>query len=117
MSVNKSYDTNDPIKNYCLAHSSPLHPVQVKLNQETMKHSRVSSVLLSKLLSILCLMQYRMLGAPEGISMNALLIKSLGGKKVIDVGVFTGASSLGAALALPEDGVVVACDVSEEVWP
>ena len=42
MSVNKSYDTNDPIKNYCLAHSSSLHPVQVKLNQETMKHSRVS---------------------------------------------------------------------------
>ena len=42
MSVNKSYDTNDPIKNYCLAHSSGLHPVQVKLNQETMKHSRVS---------------------------------------------------------------------------
>ena len=49
--------------------------------------------------------------------MNALLIKSLGGRKVIDVGVFTGASSLGAALALPEDGVVVACDVSEEVGP
>ena len=60
-----------------------------------------------------------MLGAPEVISMNALLIKSLGGKKVmvtmmmmmmmmmlmmkvIDVGVYTGASSLGAALALPE---------------
>ena len=58
-----------------------------------------------------------MLGAPEVINMNALLIKSLGGKKVIDVGVFTGASSLGAALALPEDGVVVACDVSEEVGP
>ena len=47
-------------------------------------------------------LQYRMLGAPEVISMNALLIKSLGGKKVIDVGVYTGASSLGAALALPD---------------
>merc|ERR1711884_368294 len=97
MSVNKSYDTNDPVKNYCLAHSSPLHPVQVKLNQETMKHSR-----------------YRMLGAPEVISMNALLIKSLGGKKVLDIGVYTGASSLGAALALPDDGIVHALDVSEE---
>ena len=42
MSVNKSYNTNDLIKNYCLAHTSGLHPVQVKLNQETMKHSRVS---------------------------------------------------------------------------
>jgi len=95
--VFKSYDQEDPVKNYCLANSSPQHPVQLKLIEETMKHSR-----------------YKMLGAPEVINMNALLIKSLGGKKVIDVGVFTGASSLGAALALPEDGVVVACDVSEE---
>ena len=45
MSVNKSYDTNAPIKNYCLAHSTALHPVQVKLNQETMKHTRVSVLL------------------------------------------------------------------------
>ena len=43
-----------------------------------------------------------MMGAPEVISLNALLIKSLAAKKVIDVGVFTGASSLAAALALPE---------------
>ena len=55
-----------------------------------------------------------MMGAPEVISTNALLIHSLRAKKVIDVGVFTGASSLAAALALPEDGKVVACDVSKE---
>merc|ERR1712050_796813 len=54
------------------------------------------------------------MGAPEVISLNALLIKSLAAKKVIDVGVFTGASSLAAALALPEDGVVVACDINED---
>ena len=48
------------------------------------------------------LFQYKMMGAPEVIAMNALLIKSLAGKKVIDVGVFTGASSLAAALALPD---------------
>merc|ERR1719278_747254 len=56
----------------------------------------------------------RMLGAPEVISLNGLLIKSLGAKKVLDIGVFTGASSLAAALALPDDGLVVACDVSED---
>ena len=33
-------------------------------------------------------------------------------KKVLDIGVFTGASSLAAALALPPDGVVIACDVN-----
>ena len=45
------------------------------------------------------------MGAPEVTSLNSLLIKSLGAKKVIDVGVFTGASSLAAALALPDGSV------------
>ena len=44
------------------------------------------------------------MGAPEVTSLNAVLIRSLGAKKVIDVGVFTGASSLAAALALPDGG-------------
>ena len=35
-------------------------------------------------------------------------------QKVIDVGVFTGASSLAAALAVPKDGKVIACDINEE---
>ena len=52
-----------------------------------------------------------MLGAPEVISMNALLIKSLGGKKVLDVGVYTGASSLGAALALPDGKYNKHCEI------
>ena len=43
-----------------------------------------------------------MMGAPEVVNLNALLIKSLAARKVIDVGVFTGASSLAAALALPD---------------
>ena len=42
-----------------------------------------------------------MLGAPEVLALNTLLVQSLGAKKVLDVGVFTGASSLAAALALP----------------
>jgi predicted O-methyltransferase YrrM len=37
-----------------------------------------------------------------------------GAKRVLDIGVFTGASSLAAALALPSDGHLIACDVSEE---
>jgi caffeoyl-CoA O-methyltransferase len=38
----------------------------------------------------------------------------LGATKTLEVGVFTGYSSLCVALALPENGKLVACDVSEE---
>ncbi len=52
--------------------------------------------------------------APEQGQFLALLVKLLKAKKTIDIGVFTGYSSLVVALALPSDGKVIACDVSEE---
>jgi predicted O-methyltransferase YrrM len=44
----------------------------------------------------------------------ALLIQLMGARRALEVGVFTGYSSLAVALALPADGQLVACDVSEE---
>lgn len=43
-----------------------------------------------------------------------LLVRLTGARRCIEVGVFTGYSALGVALALPEDGRIIACDVSEE---
>lgn len=43
-----------------------------------------------------------------------LLVKLIGAKRTIDVGVFTGHSSLAVAMALPEEAEVIACDISEE---
>lgn len=43
-----------------------------------------------------------------------LLLKLIGAKKTLEVGVFTGYSSLCTALTIPADGQVYACDVSEE---
>ena len=44
----------------------------------------------------------------------ALLVRLIGAKKTIEVGTFTGYSALVVAEALPEDGRITACDVSEE---
>jgi predicted O-methyltransferase YrrM len=49
---------------------------------------------------------------PEQGQLMALLVKLLGVKQIIEVGVFTGYSSLVMALALPSEGKIVACDVN-----
>jgi len=56
----------------------------------------------------------RMQIAPEQGQFMALLARLTGARRCLEVGVFTGYSSLAVALALPDDGRIVACDVSEE---
>jgi caffeoyl-CoA O-methyltransferase len=55
----------------------------------------------------------RMQISPEQGQFMALLVRLMGARRCIEVGVFTGYSSLCVAAALPEDGRIVACDVSE----
>ncbi|MDZ7962368.1 MAG: class I SAM-dependent methyltransferase [Aulosira sp. DedQUE10] len=52
--------------------------------------------------------------SPEQGQFMRLLVQLMGAKKTLEVGVFTGYSSLSVALALPADGKIIACDVSEE---
>ncbi|MDQ2680353.1 MAG: class I SAM-dependent methyltransferase [Candidatus Eremiobacteraeota bacterium] len=72
-------------------------PVQLELRKETatMAHSNMQ------------------IGADQGQFMQ-LLVKLIGAKRCLEIGVFTGYSSLAVALALPSDGKIIACDVSEE---
>jgi predicted O-methyltransferase YrrM len=53
-----------------------------------------------------------MMSRPESDALLQLLIKLIGARRVIEVGTFTGSGSLAMALALPEDGRIVACDVN-----
>jgi predicted O-methyltransferase YrrM len=52
--------------------------------------------------------------APEQGPFLALLVQLMGAKNCLEVGTFTGYSSLWVASALPPDGKLICCDVSEE---
>ncbi|OGV32943.1 MAG: SAM-dependent methyltransferase [Legionellales bacterium RIFCSPHIGHO2_12_FULL_35_11] len=73
------------------------HPVMTKLRLETQKMT-------------LAEMQI----PPEQAQFMQFLIKLIGAKRVLEVGTFTGYSALAMALALPEDGKLITCDISEE---
>ena len=58
--------------------------------------------------------QHGMQIAPEEGAFLAMLVELTGARRCIEIGTFTGYSSTAVALALPEDGQLVCCDVSEE---
>ncbi|MCE3233977.1 MAG: putative O-methyltransferase [Vampirovibrio sp.] len=56
----------------------------------------------------------RMQISPEQGQFMALLVELMGANRMLEVGTFTGYSTLACAMALPPDGKIVACDVSRE---
>jgi caffeoyl-CoA O-methyltransferase len=52
--------------------------------------------------------------SPDEAQFMGFLVKLLGVRRALEIGVFTGYSALSVALALPADGCLIACDVSEE---
>jgi predicted O-methyltransferase YrrM len=52
--------------------------------------------------------------APEQGQFMQMLVRLMGARRAIEIGVFTGYSSLAVVLAMPADGRLLACDISEE---
>ncbi|MFY9718804.1 MAG: class I SAM-dependent methyltransferase [Candidatus Cybelea sp.] len=56
----------------------------------------------------------RMQIGPEQGKLMQLLAHAIGARRYLEIGVFTGYSALAMALALPDDGYILACDISDE---
>ena len=52
--------------------------------------------------------------SPEQGQYLALMARLIGARRTLEVGTFTGYSALVVAMALPEDGQIVACDINKE---
>ena len=77
-------------------------------------HSLRESEHCQKLRGETALMEYGMMQiSPEQGQFMGLLVSLLSAKKAIEVGTFTGYSALCVAQSLPEDGKLIACDISE----
>jgi predicted O-methyltransferase YrrM len=85
------------IYDYLVSVSVREPPLLKRLREETASHPRA-------------MMQV----PPEHGQFLALLVQLMGARRTLEIGVFTGYSSLAVALALPNDGSILACDVSEE---
>ena len=85
------------LRNYLWKKGLDENPVLKRLREETENHP-------------FALMQI----CPEQGALMANLVRLISAKKTIEVGTFTGYSALAVALALPEDGYLLACDISEE---
>lgn len=94
---NKSLSLDARLYDYLLTYSLREPEVLAQLRQETAQHPMAQMQI-----------------APEQGQFMAWLVQLLQARKTLEVGVFTGYSALAVALALPPDGRVVACDVSEE---
>jgi len=95
--TNRSISLTDSLYEYLLAASLREPDLLRRLREETAE-----------------LPHARMQIAPEQGQLMALLVRLMGARRCLEVGVFTGYSSLAVALALPDDGRLVACDVSED---
>ncbi len=95
---NRTITITDELYDYLLANGVRESEVAAELRAFTRKATQAHPMQIS----------------PEQGAFMGILIRLIGAKRTLEVGTFTGYSALIVAQALPEDGKVIACDVSEE---
>ena len=95
--ANKTLSLSNALYAYLVEHSVREPEILQRLRAETAQDS----------------MSMMQIGPEQGQFMQ-LLVRLMGAKNCLEIGVFTGYSSLAVALVLPADGHIVACDVSQK---
>jgi predicted O-methyltransferase YrrM len=99
MAVMTDIEIADPrVEQYAVEHTTPEPPWFATLAEETRNATRAPTM---------------MVGTLEGRLLTAL-VAMLRPRSVLEIGTFTGYSALSMAEALPPDGRIVTCDISEE---
>jgi len=94
----KSFLLSSELAEYLVAHGTPPDAVQEALIAETATLGAVAGMQI----------------APEQGAFLTVATRLLGARRAIEIGTFTGYSALCIARGLPEDGLLICCDVSEE---
>ena len=92
----RTLNLDDRLHDYVVRHNRE-HPELAKLREATASHPRANMQI-----------------SPEQGALLAMLVKLIGARRTIEIGVFTGYSALAVALALPADGRLLGCDISDE---
>lgn len=93
---NRTLGLSDALYDYLLSVSLREPEILAELRRETMAMAERSMQI-----------------APEQGQFMALLVRLTGARRILEIGTFTGYSALAMALALPPEGRIMACDVSE----
>lgn len=93
-----SFIVDPPVEEYAEAHSSPNGELFERLAAETREKTTAPQM---------------MVGLLEGQFLG-VLVRTLRARRVLELGTFTGYSSIAMALALPSGGRIITCDMNEE---
>lgn len=96
-SFDKFLHLDQELYDYVIAHGHNGDPILRDLAEETRSLGRISGMQI----------------APEQGTLMGMLARAIGAKSAVEVGVFTGYSSISIARALPPDGKLLCLDVNE----